>query len=901
MAASCWVERRPDGCIDGEVWPAEKPGEEHAPGRPWLVNDVGLARDWSALPLPRSTAIDLRDLIALTDPLAAHDSVEDWLAARSDPSVAATGARALHGTTSRFEAAFRAWPEELATWVATLLGESTAPAWIALGRLIAEQTCLTLQPERPDHAATAFLNLVQSGGERPLKREPVDPAEYRPIDAGAVVDGLGPKGIFADVLEGYEPREGQQAMARAVAESFNANRHLVVEAGTGVGKSVAYLLPAIRWAQTNRVPVVVSTHTKNLQTQLFAKDIPLLRKVLDTPFRAALIKGRSNYVCLRRLRHLLERRGEDLEPGESPALAMVLAWLTVTTSGDLDELDRVAARGAAALIGQLPSSGEECPGRRCAFHGRCFLQQARIRSQNADVVVANHALVFADAKGQPVALPRHAHVVFDEAHNLEEAATRFFSVEFSPVRVRLLMRRIRSRGRRSGGLLATLRDALGTLRGPSADSPLTPCLEAIEEALQQADEVWRTARELWLALARVPRPGEAPLRYHAADWSRERWAPAVERRDALHEALEGLAEGLDAIGRDPVLHADEGCAPPVAEDLVRELDATLLAVRELLDGLDTLSRADNPEFVYWLDFDRRGREPLGQLHAAPIDISQRLADGVFSTMQSAVLCSATLSVNGSFLFLEQRIGLNRLDPDRVMRCQAASPFDYAAQCRAAALSFLPDPTNGAGEPYGEALAAFLATLFQRTRGRALVLFTSYDMLRVCARALEAPLRRNGITLLVQGNGMSRDRLTRTFRQDLGSVLLGTDSFWEGVDVIGESLSCVVIARLPFDALSDPLLRARAERVAEQGGDPFRHFTLPSAIIRFRQGFGRLIRHRNDRGWVLVADRRLFSRSYGVMFRRNLPCSVTQGHSPETLLDAVEAFLEHGDPDAPPAR
>lgn len=890
-----WVERSPDGNADVSFWPEAQPARARgraaqAPGLV-LVNDLALARSARLLPAHAAeAAMDLRDLFALAVPVSGAEDVPQMLAVLAGVEEPQTGPRALAEAWPHVEARFRAWPAELLELVVQLLGAASGP-WSGVARILGRLATFTLGTE-PPAPETVLLGLVRGNGERAAKRELPDPEDYQSLHLDDVARWLEPGGPCARVLDGYEHRAGQVQMTRAVAEAFNTRRHLVVEAGTGVGKSVAYLLPAILWALRNKAPVVVSTNTKNLQTQLFQKDIPTLRHVLTQPFRAALIKGRMNYACLRHVIHILEHREAELTEDELPAMAKVVAWLAATATGDLDELDRVSAEGGTPLLARLPATGEECGGRSCRYYGRCLLQRARALSLNADVVVANHSLVFAESKIQAIALPKHAHVVFDEAHNLEESATRHFTREISSIRFAIVLRRLwRGGGRRkNSGILEDLRGLLHANAPGLPNEELDKVFELVTEAIVATDAVRQSARRFLQELATLPRPGEVPLRFRKADLATARWSglepPLAELRRALvalHETLEDLLRRMKP--RDP----DAEPAPPLA-DALRDGNASLLAVVELADDLDFVTTAEDADFVHWLDVAQRDREPLGTLCAAPVDIAERLVEDVFDVKESVILCSATLSVNGSFQFLAHRIGLDRLGEDRLMTCQAASPFDYAAQCRVAAPVFLPDPADIAGNPYPTALAAFLVELMRHTHGRTLVLFTSYEMLRTCAKALAEPMRRAAITLLVQGEGGSRDRLTRIFRHDIASVLLGTDSFWEGVDVMGESLSCVVIARLPFDAVKDPLVSARGERVAAEGGDPFRNYALPNAIIKFRQGFGRLIRHRSDRGWVIVTDRRIQTKSYGVHFRRNLPCAVRTVPDAAALYAEVDAFF-----------
>ncbi len=893
-----WVERRPDGGWTVETRPARLQRNPRTPSDlPVLTNDASAALESGAVPETlRPFLMDIRDLFALTNPTSQTDEAPSILGELKGDRQARAGAKALAEAWKPTVARFREWHPLLAETVVQVLS-GASPAWRAVAETLAETASIALDPSSEPFNASTLLQRVRPAYERPVRREAGDPALAQPIDPEGTAALLGPAGPCAEVIPGYEPRPGQLQMARAVAEAFNQSRHLVVEAGTGIGKSLAYLLPSILWARRNRLPVVVSTNTKNLQTQLFHKDIPALRHVTEAPFSAALVKGRMNYLCLRRLRHILERREAELADDEAVPFAKILAWAAATATGDLDELDRVAASGGGSLRARLACPSEECAGRRCAFHSRCLLQRARALSLSADIIVANHALVFAENGDTSSVFPKYHHLVFDEAHNLEESATRHFSIEITPLRIAIALRRLWRAGKSGGtGALSDLRIALQQAGQSLPAEVADPLFEAASDAILAADRVRSCGEEAFRALGGlVPRGGE-PLRYRAEDLSRPAWEKPCETLASLAEALGTLSEKTEFVRHSAAAILEPSLTPPPNlpqwEEVVRGLTASSAAIAELQTDLAFATAGSDVDTVFWVEAvslarrERRG-DVAAALHAAPVDISQRLADTLFATKNSVVLCSATLSVNGSFSFLSRRIGLDRLEPGSLLTCQAPSPFDYASQCHAGAALFLPDPSDPA---YVPALADFLVDLFRHTRGRALVLFTSYEVMRTCAKALAPRLSGAGIPLLVQGSGASRDRLTRSFRRDIASVLLGTDSFWEGVDVVGESLSCVVLARLPFDSIGDPLVSARAERVRAEGGDAFFGYSLPNAVIKFRQGFGRLVRHRGDRGLVVVTDRRIFSKGYGVHFRRNLPC-VLRGHADaESLYRAAEPFL-----------
>ena len=815
-------------------------------------------------------------------------------------------------------------------------------------------------------------------------------ADCSPLPLERVVAHLLPNGVFARLMPGYEPRPGQVEMLRAVTRAFNEGKHLMVEAGTGVGKSLAYLIPAAAWARLNDIPVIVSTNTRNLQSQLIEKDLPLVREALRIEFgedecqkfRVAVLKGRTNYLCLRQLTILLEQSQFELERPELRLFTEAVAWAVGTPDGDLDTFAGGGGRANPAFLSKLASVGEECQGRGCRYFRRCFLQKARARALAAHVVIANHALVFSDLQVEGGMLPPYAQIVFDEAHNLEETATRHLSIEFTPYEIsRVLNRLSRPRAKRGGGTLETLRNHLegGTV---TADEKLGGALRECLRASRRAVEDIRTdARVLFERMNHLLGEGRNAVRYKCKrsgeveklkslevekskntevetsplldfstspllNFSTSKLLPRfVFRGNAFMPACDLLDEGGVAADRETLrgsLHTATEHLTRLA-DLLRRASGEGLALfgdqaanvegaAETLNGLignmNFLLDAQDTEYVFWAEPAGRFWPGQANLIAAPLSIASALAERLYSQKTSVVFCSATLRVGGTFNYIGRRLGIDLIgklrnqgveklrneeiatskllntstsqllnsSTSQLLSCVAESPFDYHRQCATLALTCLPEPGGADSNSYTEQLSGLMLDVFLKTRGRALGLFTSYEMMNNVSRLLEDPLREAGIRLLVHGASGTRDQLARVFRSGGGppNVLLGTHSFWEGVDFVGEALSCVVMARLPFTAVGDPIFEARCEQIEEGGGSSFRELSVPQAVIRFRQGFGRLIRTCTDRGVVIVADPRLVTRNYGSIFSRSLPCPVQPIHAREKLLDTVSAFFGHGE-------
>ncbi len=696
------------------------------------------------------------------------------------------------------------------------------------------------------------------------------------------------RGGTLGAMDGYEERPGQIDMLGAVVRAFNAREHLMIEAGTGVGKSLAYLIPSVLWSATNDTPVVISTATRNLQSQLIGADIPRAVQVLGAgggKFKVALLKGRGNYLCLRALGDFFSAGYWTMSEEEKSEMPHFIKWLETTEDGDLDRYE-----GLPRSL--LTCPGEECSGRRCPYYTRCFVYRARRKAAEADLIVANHSLVLAEATGgNSTILPAYGRLVLDEAHNLEDIATEYLSYEFSmPVLTRILNRLVRrGKGRRSrpGGVLSSVERQLakgilaGTDVGAHVRKLLSDATSLVVRIVDAADEI--------LALAE---------RQVLADHTRE----VIRYRGRL-DVKEAHARFDDCVARMVTLLHDlrdtlDDSAPPgeinFCADLATQVEGIAESFVSFANETDFVISGDRDTHVYWAErvkLEKRRR--YVRLVAAPLSVADALRRLLYDVKDSVVMSSATLRVGNDFKYMCRRLGF--FDPDQReesrYRClTAASPFDYLRQCLVLAPDCLPDPAADAAG-YSAALAELVKDLFAATEGRALVLFTSYEMMKSVADLASVPLSEAGIRLLVQGEGLSRESMTQALKSSGNVVLFGAQSFWEGVDVSGEALSCVVIARLPFAQVGDPVVEARGEKVEREGGSRFRDYALPEAVIRFRQGFGRLIRSKGDRGVVVVTDPRIVTKNYGAVFRKSIPASVHTVVSRDELLGRVAGFFE----------
>jgi DNA polymerase-3 subunit epsilon/ATP-dependent DNA helicase DinG len=720
-----------------------------------------------------------------------------------------------------------------------------------------------LKRKRPSGAGPDQDSLFQKA--RPVDLAPLQPvSDPEPLDPDEMAALLEHGGPFSRYFDEYEHRPQQVQMLQAVSKAFSESKHLLVEAGTGTGKSFAYLVPAAHWALKNNTRVVISTNTINLQDQLIKKDLPDLCSALNLDLRMSVLKGRSNYLCPRRL-DLMRQRGPE-NADEMRVLAKVLIWLQESQTGDRSEIN-LNGPAEREVWNRLCSEDEGCKIDVCLKRtgGNCPFYRARMAAQSAHLLVVNHALLLADSASGSRVLPEFQYLVIDEGHHLESATTDALSFRLMAGDLERMLREL---GGASSGLLGRYLNLTRDLLRPSEAAAVNQLVQRstdISFRLETISQRLFHAVEQFLADEREGRPMSMyaqQVRILPSTRTLPSWSEVELTWDDADLALKGLMEQVYKLYQTLVELGQD--LSEELEDLQNSISNLYRRLAEIEMNISALVCKPEPDRVYWVEMQPNGNRLA--FNAAPLHIGSLMEKFLWHEKSSVVLTSATLTAGGEFDYLR-----SRLNADEADELTLGSPFDFENAAMLYLVNDIPEPNDLNG--YQRAVDACLVRLSKATGGRLLALFTNYAQLKRTSQIISPILTEDGIQVYEQGDGASANTLLETFREAEKAVLLGTRSFWEGVDVPGSALSVLVIVKLPFDVPTEPIVAARSETF----DDPFNEYNLPEAILRFRQGFGRLIRTQTDRGVVVVLDRRILTKRYGRAFLESLPtCHVKVG-------------------------
>ncbi|MBN1481371.1 DEAD/DEAH box helicase family protein [candidate division KSB1 bacterium] len=730
--------------------------------------------------------------------------------------------------------------------------------------------------------------------------EPFSKKEVRPLQTEKIEKLLQPGGIISQKLAGYEDRPQQIDMIDYVVQAFNDGKISSIEAGTGTGKTMAYLLPSIYWAVKNKERIVISTNTINLQEQLIKKDIPFLQKALPVKFDAVLVKGRSNYVCLRKVDDVRSEFDLFADEGDKDELRSLIGWARNSRDGSKADLAIIPKYD---VWEKIAAESDTCTHSRCKYFRTCFVNKARRKATKAHILVVNHHLLFADLAirhqtgsfKDAAVLPPYQRIIFDEAHHIENVATNYFGSQITRAGIiRILSRLHRRQKAMEKGFLHSLRYKILQRRGKLPDELVEQIISKIRMQLAPAVDLLIEQTDSVMDLL-----FEALQRYHGSTLESElklRLLPHVI--DALFHAPGLTAPFKDYIQTlklfatdiDDLVALANKCRKHSKDDwdsIIIELQAQAERIVAVADVLQQVIFEWDEENIRWIEARQgwRGKSII-RFQMSPLQVNKMMKEAVYDTFDTVIMTSATLTVENSFDFLAERIGFDTVVDDRRTELILPAPFDYERQVILAVPMDMPDPRH---PNFAQELGKAVFKAISISEGRAFILFTSYGLLNMIYRQLEESLQMIGIKPLKQGNE-NRHELLKRFRREKTSVLFGTDSFWEGVDVEGDALEAVFITKLPFKVPSEPIIEARYEAIAKNGGNPFMEYAVPLAVLKFKQGFGRLIRRQSDRGCVIIFDNRVIQKSYGKKFIHSLPkCHTVVGTRDEVFSELKSFF------------
>ena len=673
-------------------------------------------------------------------------------------------------------------------------------------------------------------------------------------------------GILAKEIKGFEYRQEQEEMAQYIQDAINEDRKIIVEAGTGTGKTLAYLIPSIKWAVTNKKKVIIATNTINLQEQLLLKDIPLAKSIIKDEFSYVLVKGRNNYVCKRLFNELVLGKSIDIETFSMEAreqIEYILKWGNKTKTGDKAELPFEVYPDVWELV---QSTTELCLGKKCPYRKECFYMKTRMEKMEADILISNHHVFFADLNvraetdfdSEYLILPRYDMVIFDEAHNVESVARSYFSVEVSKISFTRLLNRIyqkKNKKKKEKSALIRVEDTVDEKNLEDSEQYiylLNTLKEEISILQNIGDEYFDEIRKIYETNT------EAPIKksLNNFEMTKSRFLENLrEKKDIFQSKLADFLNLMMSFNN--VIDGEKDKNPEVIN-----FNNHLKMFKAYIDSFKFINSFEDDNYIYWLDINSKRTNVI--LTATPLNIAQKLSTVLFDNLDRLVFASATIVVNGNFNYFKKSLGL---DEEDCIEAIIKSPFDYDEQMSVYIPSDIQDSENI--NAFVSDASKFILNILLKTNGKAFILFTSYTMLNQIYYSISKKLKDKGFEVFLHGD-KPRSQIIKEFKEAENPILFGTTSFWEGVDVQGENLSNVIITKLPFLVPTDPVVSAISKKIEEDGGNSFMDFQLPEAIIKFKQGVGRLIRKKTDSGNIFILDNRILKKRYGSLFINALP-------------------------------
>jgi len=668
----------------------------------------------------------------------------------------------------------------------------------------------------------------------------------------------------------YEKRAEQIALAKKIMKAFLSNEILISEAGTGTGKTFAYLIPSMLWSNFSRERIIISTYTKNLEEQLFHKDIINISKGLNIKFKAVLIKGRNNYICLKKWETIFSENFISLNKNEKESLLNLIIWEGLTKTGDISENSSFWLHNNLSLWSKLSCDAMDCEMNKCSYYQECYLTKVRKECQEADIVVINHSLLFSDLIREQKILGEYSKLIIDEAHNLERAATDFLGTTVTSYQIKNLLDRLYKTAR---GLLVKIRNVL-TFLGKKNKSitmdEVAKSIDSVEESREIWDEISQSINE---EVEKSEYIGKLRLKEEDS---------LIQEIESLRERFYSNLKNVNNFLKKFIKIFDDVEKTKIWKETVEEVKQVYRESEEIAENFYNILSCKDKNGCFWAESSDESKST--KLISAPIVVADILREKLFDNLETAILVSATILVENSFDYFKGKIGLSEIE--NVREFATGSYFDFKNQVLAILPSFISEPKKN--EFFLDVVDVLRKVTLTIRRG-TLILFTSYKLLNRVYEQLVETLHQNNILLLAQGRSGSKNVITKEFKEIKNSVLLGTYSFWEGFDVPGEALEVLVITKLPFSSPKEPIIEARTEHIESRGLNPFEKLHVPEAVIKLRQGFGRLIRTKEDRGIILILDTRLIKRNYGKRFLNSLPANIVISYSEGDFLERIRKF------------